>query len=238
LQIDMKRIPIIFLILIVSFSVTSAADSDSVKKKDKKQPRLNLTIGYRTVDVSKLRDINEQILTQLPFPAEITDDYPFFPSFQLEANLSLGKKLDFGLFYSYHTTGSRIHYQDYSGEYKLDNILNLHQFGAMLKLLSYDNPREGFPVKLEVYLEAGLNTTEFKSSESITLGEGETHQLDFVEEFETSNQSFYLEPGARLLYFFGKFNAGLTAGFSVETSANNICNNDGFVAGILIGFQF
>jgi hypothetical protein len=89
----------------------------------------SVSASYGSFNMEHLKDINEELVRQLPFNVKSVDN--FNPRFYFDGSLqtTLFSKMVLGINYQYYTTGSRIGQKDYSGHYTFDLIANGHYAG-------------------------------------------------------------------------------------------------------------
>ncbi|HVN47363.1 MAG TPA: hypothetical protein VMU30_00935 [Bacteroidota bacterium] len=90
--------------------------------------------------MSDLKNLQSELcssITSQGIPANILDAYPSFYGFETGFLFPLFPSSDSSLLiggvYEYNSTGGRIHYQDYSGEVRADQIVSTNAFGCMIK---------------------------------------------------------------------------------------------------------
>ena len=86
-----------------------------------------------------LKDLQNELVRSLivsGIPAKVTESYPSYAGFQLGFQMPVAKfgehELLIGIYGDYTSTGGRIHYQDYSGEVKYDQVAIAHSVGALM----------------------------------------------------------------------------------------------------------
>ena len=96
------------------------------------QISISLQTGYNTVEKPNLNELNQSLLEALPFQAGIVDDFPDYVYFQ-GAFLIYLQNFDWGINMAYTSTGSRISYEDYSGNYTQDNFVSAFNIGFLIQ---------------------------------------------------------------------------------------------------------
>lgn len=111
-----------FLLL---YHIISLAHSQDLK--------FGMGITYGTYSMKGLKEFQNETLPALSFvPAKIVESFPATIGYDIHFSFSI-KKIPIGGYYSFASTGGRIHYKDYSGEIKFDQIVNGNSFGVFTK---------------------------------------------------------------------------------------------------------
>jgi hypothetical protein len=199
MQISIKLIIIIGLI--ISHSVLSK-DIDSLISKDDSFG-IEFHTGYPSYHFNDLIEARNKALMVLPFPAKVTDDYPHIPYLHGEA-LIIEKYFEFGLAFTFVTTGSRATYSDYSGEYRYDNVISNYEYSLILKTRGPENSK---PFKMQLYCQLGSSNIKIKSTENIRI---KNESNNFSENLSASIK--FLELGVNAGYYYKRFtfNAGVS----------------------------
>ncbi len=79
----------------------------------------SVSTGYACFNMHHLKELNDEIESQLPFSVKSVDN--FDPGFYFGGSIQtiFFSKVLVGIIYQYYTTGSRIGQKDYSGYYAL-----------------------------------------------------------------------------------------------------------------------
>ena len=135
--------------------------------------------GIGTYAMNDLKAIQKELQNINDIPLKGTDNYPPFICFGLDLIPVLTKNFGLGFTSSYHSTGARNHYADYSGSLTEDflvNDLNLGIDGIVTKIISKN-------LLLSGEIKSGIKFTKLQSKSSLKL----------FEQNETENQSFKSE---------------------------------------------
>ena len=165
----MKQYIILLLALFSAFAVYSQDEKSFLK--------LGFTGGYGGYTFEKLEDINDAVISQLPFDAAVIDNFPSRFYFGGAALVRIAKWYWSGPSYQYHSTGSRVGAKDYSGSYHFDQILSAHQLGIENEI------RISKSLKTRVFLDisGGVNFSTWKMEEVLAISdESEEDQSDYV----------------------------------------------------------
>jgi hypothetical protein len=121
------------------------------------------TYNYFAMD--DLKGIQHELLSDLTtmgIPAKITDAYSPFYGMQVGVMIPLGSAVEptvfLGGLVDYSSTGGRIHYKDYSGEVKNDQIVVAYSYGAILTNRIFLSPI----IELDLSISARLVSSYFK----------------------------------------------------------------------------
>ncbi len=160
--------------------------------------------GYNKSSLNDLKAITKDYIDNArKIGIEVTtfDNFPAY--FYLDPQLSwyFGENYLIGIHYLYTSTGSRVHYIDYSGELKLDQIAELSSPGL---ILGYPGVRKNH---FELWLTTQLNYLKIKYNIS--------HKLKLWDLQETYQRTYTsggvsFEPGFRMIYLYKKVEIGLS----------------------------
>jgi hypothetical protein len=90
--------------------------------------------GVGWYSMSRLKEFQDLRMQFTGLPAAVTDDFPPYINGGAEIGIMLRKfPSRVLLFYQYSSTGARIHSMDYSGEIKLDLLVNANQLGTSVE---------------------------------------------------------------------------------------------------------
>ena len=105
------------------------------------QPKVNLEIksGYGAYAMDALRPLTREYTTNTNY-AKITDNFPAFINFGGSGSIVLDP-WEFGVEYTYFSTGARAHYEDYSGELGFDQLVKAHAIGAFARYSFLRKPK-------------------------------------------------------------------------------------------------
>jgi hypothetical protein len=107
---------------------------------------------------------------------KVTDNYPAYVTFGGAAFMGYGK-WEWGIDYTYYTTGARAHYKDYSGEMGFDQVATAHSIGIFGRCELMQRGR--FQLKGSLLLSNNFSTV--KMNEYMTEGSiQEENKLEVV----------------------------------------------------------
>ena len=110
------------------------------------------------------------------------DSFPAVWGYQGQLLIFLNKMLGVGVFGDYYSTGSRVHYADYSGEIKTDEILNRTSFGLQFEFFNHISDRNS----LVYFLQISFNKSEFKIDETLRIYEEKINETAIFKSSSTS----------------------------------------------------
>jgi hypothetical protein len=171
--------------------------------------KFGIQSGYGTYSMSGLKDFNSYIIKNLPFEAKEIESYPGYIYYQPSIIGTLND-ISVGLFYSYHSTGSRVSSKDYSGEYRLDTRIKASAIG----LSFHRNFRFAEMPMLYIapYLKLGYLYTKMPLNEYLTIYDETVNDLTI--HFWCENYLF--EPGVKFGREFGIIDINLTVGYQFQ----------------------
>lgn len=172
---------------------------------------LGMQSGMGWYKMEELSSFNARVARANPLYVRLVDDYP--PYLYYQPCLSVNwERIEVGICYSFHSTGSRYSLKDYSGESLSDTRVSSRGPGALLniRVIQLSNFR------LLLYNEIGYLKTRLEMEESLYLGDEEV----FDETYRFSSSDFYWEPGVKVEYplasFLFEFNLGYARQFAGE----------------------
>lgn len=168
----------------------------------KAQFSIEYSAGYASYDMSDFKDIMENGLESMQssypeIPFRILDNFPG----KITHNLNIGylvKKHNFGLKFSYLTTGSKLAYADYSGEYMEKLTANGYSIKAFYRYyipLAIDGTQSKFSLYGEI--SPGIIFSDMKYKGYIKVGD----QVQvFPNQLDGNTEGFTVSPLIGLRY--------------------------------------
>jgi hypothetical protein len=108
--------------------------------------------------------------------------------FQLQFLQATDKTHSYGVFYGFTSTGSRIQYEDYSGEARTDITLFRWSFGCIMEGAIISTP----VLSLDLFSQTSLNVTRFKFEEFLSLNPPINQYFDESLKYRLYSVSFTL----------------------------------------------
>jgi hypothetical protein len=160
-------------------------------------------IFYGTFKMSSMKDLQENMARWSSFPAKVVDDFPGNIGYSFQAGYSVSKRVEVGLRYQFTSTGGRVDYGDYSGEFGYDYLLRSNSLGIFTN------------VRLN-------NSTQWPICFSFAAGEVRTDLeiISYFRLFDNSSSESYSESSTN--YFFNpaiNFNRQLSEHFRMYVGA-------------------
>lgn len=94
------------------------------------QSFLYVKTGLGTYQMSQLEAFQQELAEDMTVPAKVVDKFPATMTYELGFEHGYGERMTSGGFFGYSSTGGRIHYRDYSGQVKIDQLLNNYSLGV------------------------------------------------------------------------------------------------------------
>lgn len=156
--------------------------------------KIGLMAGYAFFQQDDLKSINHQIQSQLPFEAQIIDNFDPVFYFGGYAQYELFNHFYMGPVYEYRYTGSRLGTKDYSGRYSFDQYGKAHQIGLKFDYsLLYMKQ-----IVLNAQLSGGASFTDWKMDSNLEVGEDGDYSEHQVDKFK--GHGWYVSPGISFGY--------------------------------------
>ena len=155
------------------------------------QTSLYVKAGLGTYQMNQIEAFQQEIAKDVIVPARVVDEFPATMTYELGFEYGYDERTTYGGFFGYSSTGGRIHYRDYSGQLKIDQILSSYSLG----------------------MQTAFNLSEFTTEEKMSpwffckLSAAYT-LLDLTQHLEIGQESNSESFG------FGSLNIGLQPGFS------------------------
>ncbi len=165
--------------------------------------RLEMGYGFGSYSMKEMKLMNEALLKELPVKAKITDNFPVTDYFSISLIPFSHKNVLLGVAGSYHSTGSRINYSDFSGEYTLDNIASCFQTALVAEFVMTEGK-----VYLSEINQLSYLLTNLKINEKV---------LSSSTRYKLRSGSFLFEPGFRLAYRMEPFELALRLSLALDT---------------------
>jgi len=171
---------------------------------------LEINAGYGFYKLDDIKTLQQSMLesTQIPNLKSV-EKFPngIYPS--ISVNYLLDPKNIFGITFLRYTTGGRNHLADYSGEYKIDMILNGYGTGAKYQRTVYEQNKFAFILQLE----AGIIFSELDMDEKLTIYE-EVMSSDHI---ILESTGIYVEPMIKFSYnFMDDINLQFSGGYDLN----------------------
>lgn len=175
--------------------------------------------GKGNYQMEDLKTFNRLLLENMPITPKLTENFPAYFYFQGEVSSFFNNVFGVGAVYSIQSTGARISLKDYSGEYRLDELIRSEAFALKwkFKIDSLSN------FKMQFYAETGLLKTAFKVNEYFELFD-QTN----TEEYKLNSISMYLEPSLNISYPYKFLELGANLGYTFEFARGELKKAKGY----------
>ncbi len=152
---------------------------------------LRLKLGYSFHNMSELKSLNKSILNvyqnQFGIDAESFHSYPPYWDFQIQTVIIFPDgRIGVGVLGGLTSTGSRIHYSDYSGELTNDRLLHRYAYGLHFENLL--NPKG--KIKFVFLFQMSVHKSFLKFTEALSVFE-----TSIAESHKFKVTSYALTPG-------------------------------------------
>ena len=178
---------------------------------------LGMKTGIGSYSMSALKDINQNVINNLPFDAKAVENFPAYWYFG-PVITKTQRNYTFGLIYAYQSTGSRVSGKDYSGEYRFDMITNANSLSLYygIKLWSHEK------VSFSVYSTVGTYFSTLKLNEYfIVLDNVLTNQA-----YKFIATNYNIEPGVEFGYNIKFIKLCLNLGYSALLGGDYFYTDD------------
>lgn len=169
----MKKYILLFVLIAFSWQVNA-------------QFSVTYSAGYGDYKMTNLKsllnEIESGISSQYPnIPFKITDNFPGYINHNLDFSYRI-KKHEFGIKNTYLTTGGKVAYSDYSGEYNGKLLLNAFRFGLSYRFYQpVAEFKNSGSLCLFGEISDAITFTNLKSKEVIRLFEETQHATDNID---------------------------------------------------------
>lgn len=159
------------------------------------QLKVNMSMGYGTYSMKSMKDFQEELRVSFPVRAKTTESFPGYVFYEFGITTVQADRFVIGGYFTYGSTGGRIHYEDYSGEMSSDQLVRYVSIGSPLGIVLGDNLTDS-PWRVHLDLKPHF-----------TVG---MMELDFYSRIGNQEESDS--------YKFTAFNLGIEPGLTVERS--------------------
>ncbi|RPI06414.1 MAG: hypothetical protein EHM64_03050 [Ignavibacteriae bacterium] len=213
------------------------------------------TIGsYNSFSMTDLKQLQQELLNDMRttgVPARIVESYPSFYGFKggflIPVQQNETSLFSMGGIAEYTSAGGRVHYQDYSGELRADEIAAVWSFGGIMEYRT--NPDNIFCVSFQATSRIFFSMLKY----TLVTQVGNSSK---TQEMQFHSLSFGLEPGIVPTFKCYDFQLGLSLSYLLfipknlqfdENSKADLRNNkgsqvtidwSGYRIGILLGYSF
>lgn len=170
------------------------------------QVQVSVRAGYGFYSMSELKTFQEGLKSEFPVSLRTTEAYPPYLYYEGSFQFIIRERVPLGISVTYGSTGSRLHYSDYSGEIFADQFVKYLAIGLPVAWI--------FPSKntwsLQVELKPNISFNELALKlQSSVANQTEAEQLDF------KSMDIGIQPGFAIIKRFGPVGLLLQAGFNI-----------------------
>jgi len=176
---------------------------------------VRLGTSYHNFSLKNIEEFQSLValkLNQQGIPVKIVDKFPSYFGVEIQFLTKIKNNSYIGFYYGYLSTGGRIHYQDYSGEVKIDQVISGNSVGIYSQFAFYHHK-----VDLSIFSKFSMIFLHLKNQEYYQF-------LNQVEKLNSTFSGFLggLTPGFKAEFSFGHFSfAGfISYRFTPETDLN------------------
>lgn len=188
-------------ILLLTVIVCAQDDNNFVRVK----------LGYGSYDMNDLEDVQNfliDVYSQYQIPVVSVDNFPPFWNFQIQYARKLNNSFSLSGFFGYASTGGRVHYSDYSGEIKSEQLVSANFYGAGGEYIF--NPAE--PFKYFISFQASIIFSSLELNDMIRIYDETTSSTT-----KLNSTGIGIEPSAglefNLMSILFRFEVGLFLDF-------------------------
>ncbi|MCP4178036.1 MAG: hypothetical protein GY756_09735 [bacterium] len=163
--------------------------------------------SYSMKELKKFNKDNIELQSEYNINLEQLENFPVYPNFSFEIFYERNRSFRYGLGYQYLSTGSRLYYGDYSGNYSMDILTSAN---AIQFKVSNTISKRYFDIGLYCYPQLLFCNTEFKSTLNL--------EPDFAEKDDLTVHAidFGASWGVILRKNIGKLEIDLKAGYFLD----------------------
>ena len=161
------------------------------------QTKVLFQVNYATFQMKDLKNMQLDMLNGLEATVDgkVVSSYPSFTGYELNLNSRLGEDHSIGGYAAYYSTGGRIHYQDYSGEIKIDQLLSNYSLGIYNEFVFQHFSKSA----LLFTTRAGFTCSLYQMQSLFQVGTAQdSDELGFY------SLNFHLSPGIGYRHTFGE----------------------------------
>lgn len=167
---------------------------------------IDYSLGYSTYQLDDIVNLQHSMINN--YGLKETDCFPNYITHSVSLGFVTGRS-NFGINFSYFTTGGRLNRADYSGSYTVDMIMNGYRLGSYYR--DYINTKYP-PLSIYLQLGSGVMFSSLKMEEKVnvyTESARETSKLNGV--------GIYLEPTIGATYrFTNRLHFSLGGGYEAD----------------------
>ncbi len=207
-----RTLSLLFIFLLVTFSGHPAFSQTF---------SFSLLTGKNSSSLLDLKNFTKTYAASFNYyqiPVSTFDNFPSYYFIDPHFAWHFSKNSRLGLHFLYTSTGSRVQYSDYSGEVKLDQVIELYAPGVAWEYLS----ASGRHFELWIIIGGNYLYTKYELTNLFRIEK----EIDFTKQIYTSN-GVALEPGLQLNYLHKIFIFSLRIDYRLTHSGNLTTQKNG-----------
>lgn len=226
--------------LLSLFMLCSAANAQD-------QFRVEVRPGLGTFSMDQLKDLLQFQNANNGIDSKVTEEFPAYYTFAVSVSAEFFQNIRFGLSIDYMSTGGRVHYSDFSGEFSIKHLVNSVQYAAIAEFVK----RQSELFEFSLGLQFALINTSLDFENRLAIGTLVTNSFEALKSLGIG-----VQPQFRTLFHLNSwFYTGLSLGyqidlkgklhlegepeaFLIDLNGENIRSNwSGFRGSLIFGFQ-
>lgn len=178
-----------------------------------------VSIGWGEYKMEELKEMQSSITTYYPVRLKSVNSFPPYYFHKVALRYAI-HQFQFGISWNHYSTGARDHYEDYSGEISVKQLIhsNVFSFPFMINI----NPDESLNFFLT--LEPGFIFTRY-----VMIEEARIMSDKMRNKFADDTEYLSIEPGIRLAYSIGKWQPSINFGYFFDTKINMKADDDDII---------
>lgn len=159
--------------------------------------KLLFQVNYATFHMRGMKEMQNDFAEQIKenVDAKVLSSFPAYSGYELNFNTEFAEGHQIGGYVGYYSTGGRIHYEDYSGEIKMDQLLKNVSAGVYNELSFYNLAESDFIFSFR----AGITLTQYQIISLLQV-----EKIAEKEDIGFNSINIHLSPGICYRYPIGK----------------------------------
>lgn len=170
------------------------------------QMRATLRMGYGMYAMTEMKSFQADLPLQVEYPMRITESFPGYVYYEGSLMIPFADKFFCSATFGYGSTGGRIHYGDYSGEFRFDQLLNYISAGTSIGH-SMENSTGKYV--FDVSITPSVVLTNLNLEFLVRIGDEQN-----VERVKFRSTNFTLQPDFTITRKLGRFGVQAMVGYN------------------------
>lgn len=175
----------------------------------------SISVGWGNYRMEELKELQSTITA--PVRLKSVSNFPPYIFFKASILYDISK-VQFGFSWGHYSTGARNHYEDYSGEISIKQLIHTDVFSLPFYLKLKDNNRLTF----SFMFEPGIMSTKYTIVEEARLWDERSS-----DEFSDKLTTFSVQPGLKLAYTLKRWQPSIDFGYFFDTQFSITTNENG-----------